>query len=152
MKIECLNGFYYFYPESVGELFNWEELNEELTSIGDAYTFPKLASFPEYVWAGHIVNGLPMIMNYAGKREEIFRRNNLTYNIALGTVTSSLGVWGLLDCGEGLFISSDELPQAYYLDKNQRRISGFLAFWDMVHNMYKIEQFYYSSGVLGGLF
>lgn len=151
MKIDCINGFYYFYPDSVGELKNWERLNTDLEKMGEAYTFPALASFPDYVWAEHFVSGLPMIQNYAGAKEEIFKKNQLTYNVQLGVISSSLATWGLLDYGEGLFIATDKLPQAYFVDKQQRRISGFLAFWDMVHNIYKIEKFYYDSGI-GGLF
>lgn len=82
MKVICERGFFKFYPESTGEVAQFENtFKRSLVARGDYYTFEKLAPLPDYSIQGQTYGGIPAKVNYAGRVEDVFYQNKLKYNI-----------------------------------------------------------------------
>lgn len=143
MKLICENGFYKFFPDFVGEIKLWENKNGiRLYKMRDFWTFQSLAEFPNYSFAGQFVHGIiPALVNYAGSPEEVLKKNELTYNLKLGTITPRALVFlQRLQYAKGAYLTFPNIPQAYALDQDLQRVSGFEAFVDVRLNTYKIER------------
>lgn len=143
MKLICENGFYKFFPDFVGEIKLWENKNGiRLYKMRDFWTFQSLAEFPNYSFAGQFVHGIiPALVNYAGSPEEVLKKNELTYNLKLGTITPrALFFLQRLQYAKGAYLTFPNIPQAYALDQDLQRVSGFEAFVDVRLNTYKIER------------
>lgn len=143
MKLICENGFYKFFPDFVGEVKLWEKKNGiRLYKVRDFWTFQSLAEFPNYSFAGQFVFGIiPALVNYAGSPEEVLAKNQLTYNVKLGTITPRASAFlQRLNYANGAYLTFPNIPQAYALDKDLQRVSGFEAFVDVRLNTYKIER------------
>lgn len=142
MKLICNNGFYKFFPDFVGEIKLWETKNGiRLYKCGEYWTFASLANFPNYSFAGRPLGMSIAIANYSGTPEEVFVKNQLTYNLKLGTITPrALVQVQRLNYANGAYMTFPEIPQAFALDKNLNSIASFEAFVDVRLNTYKIER------------
>lgn len=147
MKIKCENGFYKFFPQNAMELKAFESrYNFKLKYCRGFWTFPSLADFPDYSFAGHILTGIiPAIINFSGTPEEVFKKNNLTYNLKLEIIMPKASILTYLDYDLGNYNSSKELPQAFGFDKDGDKITGFEAFVDVGLGLFKIERFFYEG-------
>lgn len=148
MKLICENGFYKFFPSFVGEVKLWENKNGiKLFKVRDFWTFESLASFPNYSFAGQFVFGIiPALVNYAGSPEEVLAKNQLTYNVKLGTITPrAMVVLQRLNYANGAYLTFPNIPQAFALDQDLQPVSGFEAFIDVRLNTYKIERLIYEN-------
>ena len=147
MKIKCENGFYKFFPQNAMELKAFESrYNYKLKYWRGFWTFPSLVNFPDHSFVGHNLTGIiPAIINFSGRPEEVFKKNNLTYNLKLEIITPKAAILTYLDYDLGNYMSSKELPQAFGFDKDGDKISGFEAFLDVGLGLFKIERFFYEG-------
>lgn len=148
MKLICDKGYYKFFPDYVGEVKLWENKNGiRLYPKGEFWTFESLAKIPNYSFVGHLIYGIiPAITNYAGDPVDVLAKNNLTYNVNLATITPKAVVLiQRLNYANGAYLTFPSLPQAFALDKDLNRVTGFEAFIDVKMNIYKIERLFYEN-------
>ena len=147
MRLSCEKGFYKFFPFFVGEIKLWQAKNEsKLIKVKDYWTFESLANLPNYSFKGHSLAGLTATANYAGRPEDVLSKNNLTYNVKLGKITSRDDVkLQRLTYANGAYMTFASLPQAYALDEGLQQVTGFDLFIDVRLNTYKLERFNYED-------
>lgn len=148
MRVDCLNGYYRFYPENVGDLRVWAQWYTPLVRRDNYYTFEPLAEFKDYAFQGRLANGVLLTKNYAGEPWEVMKANNLTYNIASNKITNKNLITDFLEVDDGLIINSPILPQAYSIVGFVNRLESFTGYWDSRFNVFKLERLEY-AGILG---
>jgi hypothetical protein len=97
VKINCLNGFYKFIPENPLDLSRLKTAFEiELVPCGDYFTFSILREMDSFsimgfpIMSGIIPSTAIAKKNFAGKKWEILKENNLIYNLQLDAITEQL--------------------------------------------------------------
>ena len=147
MKIKCESGFYKFLPENQLELqVLQKKYGYVLIYTRGFWTFKELAELQNYSFTGHHLTGVNFgTTNYAGKPEDVLKKNNLTYNLKLGTITPKVAILTYLKYDKGAFITTKELPQAFGFDKDGQKISGFEGFLNVALGLFKIERFFYEN-------
>lgn len=148
MRVDCLNGFYRFYPDNVGDLRVWAKWYDALEKRDNYYTFPALAKAPDHSFKGRIIDDVTYTANYAGEPWEVLKANNLTYDIATGAVVNKYLITDFINLDDGLIINTPFLPQAYSISGFVNRVSGFSGYWDSVFNIFKLERLQYEN-ILG---
>ncbi len=145
MKVDCINGFYKFTPDNVGEMRIWQDYNGiELANCGDFMTFEHLAKMPNYSFINGTIDNNQLIVNYAGEKSEVLKRNNLVYDWEKDIIVPKNSITASLNVDRDIFINAAKLPQAGAINGLVRMV-GFSGFWNMSYNMYKIERFEYES-------
>lgn len=148
MKIICINGFYKFYPENIGDVKRFQiKYGVSLVQCENYFTFETLAKLPNYSFIGHPYSGsIVGLANYAGNRQEVMTANGLSWRLDLKRLilTSSYSGFKKMNYDTGNFIIMTDLPQAYFYDK-AGLITGFTAFLDLNFMRYRIEKFYYAE-------
>lgn len=90
MKINCVKGFYKFYPESANDLTLFADIfGVELIKSGDYFTFGALASLDDYSIKNQNYGGIPAKINYAGTQSDVFASNGLKYDAENDLITTS---------------------------------------------------------------
>lgn len=81
MTIKCLHGYFKFNETKMGEVSDFISLFElDLVSKNDYYTFPELASAPDYAIKGGFYLGAIVTKTFEGEPWDIMRENKLVYN------------------------------------------------------------------------
>lgn len=135
MKIICEFGYYKFYPETPNDLVVFSDTyGVDLVKVEDFYTYPKLASLPDYSIKGQLFGGIEAIVNYAGKPWQVFQQNKLNYDpesdrITLNDITGVVGetqtnyLWIVVG-----------IPPAYSELTNKKVITGFEGWLNVVED------------------
>lgn len=147
MIVNCVNGFYKFIPENVGEIHIWEDYNEtSLAPVDDFFTFPELAAMPNYSFIGGLYKGNNLIANYAGEKSEFLKRNNLVFDYANKIFVNKNLIFDIFDYDDDIFPNTPILPQAGSI-RELNRLMSFWGTWDYKFNIYKFMRFEYESTI-----
>ena len=135
MKITCERGFYKFYPESPNELVIFGDLyGVELVPMGDFYTYPALASLPDYSIQGQLFGGIEAVVNFAGKPWEVFMQNRLKYDPEKGIIRKNQPQGKVGENPTNYIWLVVGIPQAYAELNDKTIISGFTGWLNVVKN------------------
>lgn len=148
MKLRIKNGFYKFFPEYVGEIKLYEnKTGLKLYPMRDFWTFQILTLVPNWSFINHpLIGDIKGAVNFAGLPEDVLAKNQLTYNVKTGTITTrAQASLQTLDFATGAFLTFPTLPQAYARDMDKESISGLEAFVDVRLNKYKVERLFYED-------
>jgi hypothetical protein len=120
VKIDCLNGFYKFTPENPLDLSRLKIVfGIELVPYDDYFTFSILRDMDNFsivgfpVMSGIIPSAGIAKKNFAGKKWEVLKENNLIYNLRLNAITEqsvAVGTYTLTK-SIGNYYAFDKIPQ-----------------------------------------
>lgn len=145
MIVNCINSFYKFIPENVGEIHIWEDYNEtSLVPVDDYFTFPELAEMPDYSFIGGIYKGNTLLVNYSGEKSDFLKKNNLVFDYTNKEFINKSLIFETFNYDDDIYPNTPILPQAGSIRELQRLIS-FWGMWDYKFNIYKFMRFEYES-------
>jgi hypothetical protein len=115
MRVNCISGFYKFYPENSLEIARAKEVfGIELVACEDFYTFAALRDMKNYSVIGYPIGlGLGK-KHYAGQKWSVLKENLLVYNLILGNITElalSVRVY-TVPYEPGKYVTFTAIPQA----------------------------------------
>lgn len=132
MRIICRKGFYKFYMDNPNELVLFgERYGAELVQIDDYWTFPTL-DLCDYSIENQPLAGLPAIITYAGRPQDVFAENQLIYNVKSDKVIRGIRQGEIGERADGYNWIVTGIPQAYGTLSDGTRISGFNGWMDLV--------------------
>lgn len=135
MKVICERGYYKFFPDSANEIAVFENIiGRTLVSVGNYYTFEKLANLPNYSIQGQEYGGIKAIKNYSGKIEDVFYENRLKYNIQDDKIESSDNLTVVGERIDNFIWIVTGIPQAYAQLQDKSVITGFQGFVNVMYN------------------
>lgn len=151
MIVNCINSFYKFIPENVGEVHIWEDYNEmSLTPVDDYFTFQELAEMPDYsfingIFGGNLLLGGNVLkVNYAGEKSEVLRKNDLIFDYKEKEFINKNLIFETFDYDEDLYPNTPILPQAGSI-RGLQRLTSFWGTWDYKFNIYKFMRLEYEG-------
>ncbi len=135
MKVICEHGYYKFFPEWAGEVVQFEDtFGRELVAVGNYYTFAKLAALENYSIEGQDYGGIPAKVNYAGRVEDVFRENQLKYNIEDDKIETNDNPTIVGEKADNFIWVVTGIPQAFAQLQDKTVISGFQGFVNVIYN------------------
>jgi hypothetical protein len=141
MKIECINGYYKFYPATAAQIALMESIyGVELVKMNGFHTFEHLSKVGDYSIAGATIDGITYNKTYAGKPEDVLLENKLTFDLAKYAVVSFLTIISTETlASDQLKFASKYLLQAYSVI-NKQKIKSFTAFYDFNEMFYSYDK------------
>lgn len=135
MKVICEHGYYKFFPEGASEVVQFEDtFGRELVAVGNYYTFAKLAALENYSIEGQDYGGIPAKVNYAGRVEDVFRENQLKYNIEDDKIETNDNPTIVGEKTDNFIWVVTGIPQAFAQLQDKTVISGFQGFVNVIYN------------------
>ena len=135
MKIICEHGYYKFYPETPNDLIIFSDTyGVDLVKVGDFYTYPELATLPDYSIKNQGLGGFPAILNYAGKPWDVFRENKLNYDAENGKITKNNPAGQVGENPTNYVWVVVGIPPAFSELSDKTIISGFEGWVNVVKN------------------
>jgi hypothetical protein len=141
MKIECINGYYKFYPTTAMQITLLETLyGVSLVKTGGFYTFEALSVINDYSVKNTAGNGFKFNATYAGLPQDVLLANNLTIDLqTLKIVLASQIVSQAQITRDNLRFASKYLLQAYSKFEN-KRIKSFTGYYGFNDGLYQYDR------------
>ncbi len=132
MRIQCLSGYFKFYPESESEIARFQKLFGALAREGEFYTFAALAGAPRYSLFAQPYMLLPAVATFEGDPSEVMDANEFVYNLTLGLVVPKLAILStVLRLKESnYYYVGDGLIQPGSFDAFARRAMSYECWFD----------------------
>ncbi|MDR3112939.1 MAG: hypothetical protein LBU09_01005 [Endomicrobium sp.] len=141
MKIECINGYYKFYPTTAMQITLIETLyGVSMAKIEDFFTFEELTAIKGYSIKNTAGNSFKFNATFAGLPQDVLKANKLALNLSELKITSIETITEkAVFVYDRLRIASRGLLQAYAI-LDGKRIEGFSAYYDFNKSFYEYDR------------
>ena len=145
MKIRCVDGYFMFREQRVGEISDFISLFKlDLVSKEDYFTFAVLADAPNYALAGAPYLNATAIKTFAGRPWEVMRENDLVYNFETGKLVPLLSVTRMVQidvAGNYLFSQGLILPGS--MNKAGQHLTDYVGWFSKETMKFKYSEVTY---------
>ena len=145
MIIECLNGYYKFFPRSSNELSKFSNLfSISITRVDDYYTFEYLKDALNYSIEGKNYLNLTASKTCEGEIKDVFRLNNFVFDYVSNSLVLKSQIEDALMLKQGTFhFVSDKLYRAGSLYPSGEKLTGFGCMFNFENRMFNYYWFSY---------
>lgn len=145
MRIDCLHGYFKFYEERPGQVFEFATLfGLDVVPMGDYYTLSGLEDAPDYSIVGGTYLDVPAIATFEGPPWEVMRANKIIYNFSLDLAQSRLTVTSAVKAvqAESYYISTGLMVPGSFRDDGLR-VTDYSAWFSKDTMKFKYSQVTY---------
>lgn len=141
MKINCLKGYYKFYPETNRELAYMEALlQKELVKTGECFTFAKLAEIKDYSVESSQAGNAVYAKTFSGCPEDVLEANGLAYDIAADLIVPKDAIIKTAPAAKDRYCyATNSLLQAYSALEG-RKVLSFSGYYSFKKGFYSYDK------------
>ena len=145
MKIRCLNGYFMFDEERVGEVSDFISLyGRQLVSKDNYFTFFELADAPDYSLAGAPYLNAVATVTFQGRPWEVMGENELVFNFDIGELVPMASITKIVPIEiAGNYIISPGLIMPGSFTKEGSRVVDYVAWFSKGTAKFKYSEVSY---------
>ena len=145
MRIDCLNGYFFFREDKIGEVAQFmAHYSLSLVAVDDYYTFEALEAAPDHSIKGASYLGNLATVNYEGKPWEVMGQNGYVFDLISGTVKAIASIVNIVSISQaGFYFVSPGLINPGAVTSDGRKVKSYRAKLSMATWSYRYSEVSY---------